>query len=138
MRSPVPTAHDFATTERAQPKLPPVMDSMPIRQLVDILHVDLARRGEDAAIGEIGALANFNGAEQFGNDEIGVGIALAMRVRRHVDRHAVDPQGDVVAVVEREAAQEILIRFARTGMLRDKQARERFRARRPVARREWR
>ena len=41
---------------------------------------------------------------------------------RHVDRHAVDLDGEIGAVVEIEAAQEILVGFAFAGMLGDDQA----------------
>ena len=41
---------------------------------------------------------------------------------RHVDGHAVDPDREIGAVVEVEAAQEILVGFALAGMLGDDQA----------------
>jgi len=45
-----------------------------------------------------------------------------VRVRDHVDRHSVDPGREVRAVVEIEAAQEHLIRFAGAAVLRDDHA----------------
>ncbi len=53
----------------------------------------------------------------FRNQEIDVGITLAMAMRGHVDRHAVDGDGEVRTVIKIEAAQEILIGFAFAGML---------------------
>jgi hypothetical protein len=61
-----------------------------------------------------------------GNEEIDVGIALAVTMRGHVDRHAVDRDGEIGAVVEVEAAQEILVGFALAAVLRDDQARDSF------------
>ena len=49
-----------------------------------------------------------------------------MAVRAHVDGHAVDGDGEVGAVVEIEAAQEILVGFALAAVLRDDQARHRL------------
>ena len=45
-----------------------------------------------------------------------------MAVGAHVDRHAIDGDGEIRAVVEIEAAQEILVGFAFAGMLRDDQS----------------
>ena len=39
-------------------------------------------------------------------------------MRRHVDRHAVDARGEVGAVVQVEAAQEVLVRLAVAAVLR--------------------
>ena len=46
-----------------------------------------------------------------------------MRVRRQVKRHAVEEYGEVCAVVEIEAAKEILVGLAAAGVLRDDHAR---------------
>lgn len=61
-------------------------------------------------------------ADEFGNEEVDVGIALAMAMGAHVGGHAVDGDGDVAAVVEVEAAQEVLVGFSLAGMLRDDEA----------------
>ncbi len=45
-----------------------------------------------------------------------------MTVRRHVDRYAVDARRQVRAVIEIEAAQEELVRFAVAAVLSDDQA----------------
>ena len=81
-----------------------------------------ADRGEVAFVGEVGALAHVHRADQFGDQEIEIGIALAVRVRAHVDRHVVDVDREIGAVVEIVAAQEILVGFALAGVLRDDQA----------------
>jgi len=46
-----------------------------------------------------------------------------VRVRAHIDGHAVDVNGEVSAVVEVEAAQEVLIGFALATVLRNDQPR---------------
>ena len=45
-----------------------------------------------------------------------------MRVRRQVKRHIVEEYGEIRAVVEIEAAQEILVGLAAAGVLRDDDA----------------
>jgi hypothetical protein len=46
-----------------------------------------------------------------------------MRVGGQIERHVVDEDGEVCAVVQIEAAKEVLIRLPTTGMLRDDEAR---------------
>jgi hypothetical protein len=62
--------------------------------------------------GEVGTSADPHRLDQLGNEEADVGVALAVAVGSHVDRHAVDPDGEIGAVVEIEAAQEVLVGFA--------------------------
>ena len=92
-------------------------------QGVDI--IDLHRPGgvEIAEIGEIRALAVMQGADQLGDHEIEIGIALAMRMGAHVDRHVVERDVDIGAVIEVEAAQEILVGLALAAVLGDDQPR---------------
>jgi hypothetical protein len=52
---------------------------------------------------------------QFGDQEIEVEIAMA--VAAHVDRHAIHKPGEIGAMIEVEAAQEILVGLALTRML---------------------
>ena len=85
-----------------------------------------AGRGEVALVGEVRPLADADRADQFGNEEVQVRIALAVAMGAHVDRHAVDRDGEIGAVVEVEAAQEILVRFAFAAVLGDDQAGRRF------------
>ena len=74
--------------------------------------------GKISDIGEIRPFAKIDPLYRFGNDEIEIEIALPVSVRRHVDRHAVHEPGKIRAVIEIEPAQKILVRLARTGMLR--------------------
>jgi hypothetical protein len=50
--------------------------------------------------------------DQLGDHEIQIGIALTVRMRRHVHRHPRQVRLEISAVVEVEAAHEVLIRFA--------------------------
>ena len=72
----------------------------------------------------IGALLIVDPLDQLGDDEVEVEIALAVAVAAHVDRHAVDESGEVGAVIEVEAAQEILVGLAGAGMLGGDEARD--------------
>ena len=54
--------------------------------------------------------------------KVDIGVALPVAMGRHVDGHAVDPDGEIGAVVKVEAAQEILVGLALSGMLGDDQA----------------
>jgi hypothetical protein len=65
-------------------------------------------------------------AHDLGDHEVGIGIALPVPVRAHVDGHAVDADREVRAVVDIEAADEILVGFAFAAVLRDDEARHRL------------
>ena len=60
---------------------------------------------------------------QLRDQKVDISVALPVAMGRHVDRHAVDPDGKIGAMVEIEAAQKILVGFALSGMLGDDQAR---------------
>jgi hypothetical protein len=90
-------------------------------EAVAVLDVRRAGRREIAVLGEVRALAIVDLLDQLRDQEVQVGVALAVRVAGHVGRHAVDEGGEVGAVVEVVAAQEILVRLAVAGMLRDDQ-----------------
>ena len=61
--------------------------------------------------------------DELRNQEVEIGIALAVRVRRHVDWRTCDGHREVAAVIEIEPAQEVLIGFSLTAVLRDDHAR---------------
>ena len=75
--------------------------------------------GEIPDIGGEGPLGIVDALDELGDDEVEVGVALPVGVRAEVDGQAVDAEGEVGAVVEVEAAEEILVGFAAAGMLRD-------------------
>ncbi len=85
-----------------------------------LLGVTDARRADGCKVAvfrKVRPLVVLHARNQFGNQEIQVGVALAVRVGRHVDRHARDPRCEIGAVIEVVAAQEILVRLAVAGML---------------------
>ena len=96
------------------------------RQPAEIVDIDGACGSEIALVGEVWPLADIDRPDQFRNQEIDVGVTLTMSVARHVDRHAVDRDGEIGAVVEIEAAQKILVGFALAGMLGHDQPRHRL------------
>ena len=96
------------------------------RHAVEQADMHGARRGEVAFVGEIRAFADVDGADQFGNQEIEIGVALAVAVRAHVDGHAVDRDRQIGAVIEIHAAQKILVGLAVAGVLGDDQAGDDF------------
>ncbi len=93
------------------------------RDVAPVDDVGRARRREVALVGEIGALAVTHLFDQLGDEEVDVGVTLAVRVRRHVDGDAVHAHREVGAVVQVEAAQEVLVRLAVAAVLRDDQPR---------------
>ena len=75
-----------------------------------------ARGGEIADVGEIRSLADVQAGDGLRHQPIEVGIALAVRVRRQIDRHVVDEDRQIRAVIEIIAAQVILIGLAAVGV----------------------
>ena len=59
---------------------------------------------------------------KFRDDGVHVRVTFAVRVRRQVERHVVEINGEVGAVIEIEAAQEILVGLAAAGVLGDDDA----------------
>ena len=95
-------------------------------ELVDQADVRGAGGREIAFVGVVRALAVMHAADHFRHHEIEVRVTLAVRVRAHVDRHAVDEGGEVGAVVQVEAAQEVLVGLAVAAVLGDDHARHEF------------
>ena len=93
-----------------------------LRQTIHIVHAHRTGSREVALFGKVGAFLVGNAVYEFGDDEVQIGVALAMRVRSHVDRHAGHRGGEIRPMVEVEAAQEVLVGFAVTAVLRDDQA----------------
>jgi len=108
------------------------MASFAVADAVEQIDVHRTNRGEIALVGEIMSLADVDRTDQFGNEEIQVGISLTVRVGAHIDRHLVDGDCEIGTVVEIEPAQEVLVGLAVAAVLGDDQARNDFkRFRRP-------
>lgn len=64
--------------------------------------------------------------DELGDEEVEVGVALPVRVRRHVDGHPLETRLEVRAMIEVEAANEVLVRLAVARVLRDDEPRHGF------------
>ena len=84
--------------------------------------MEIAGRPEVALVGEIGSLADQNTADCLRHQPVEVCVTLTMGMRAHVDRHVIDVDGHVGAVVEIVATQEVLVGFALAAVLRDDQS----------------
>ena len=91
-------------------------------EAAEIVDMRRAGRREIALLGKIRPLAEGDPVDQLGDQEIEIGVALAVGMGSHVDRHAADVGREIGAVVEVEAAQEILVGLTVAGMLGDDQA----------------
>jgi len=74
--------------------------------------IDRPRRGEIAILRQIGPLVDIDAFDSLRNDEIEVGVPLAMRMGTQVDRHSVGKKCDIRAVIRIEPAQKILVGLA--------------------------
>ncbi len=92
-------------------------------QIIAKPDVHRADRPEVAGRGIVGPLGVIQAVGDLGHEEVLVGIALAVGVGRPVHRHAVDEAGEIGAVIEVEAAQQVLVGLALAGVHRDHQAR---------------
>ena len=87
---------------------------------------DGAGRGEVADVGVVGALLVVDLLHQLRNQEVQVGVALSVAVARQVQRDAAEERREVGAVIEIEAAQEVLVGLSGSAVLRRDQAGNRF------------
>ena len=82
-------------------------------------------RSSRAIVADIGVIRTFleiHPLHKLRDDGVHVRVALAVRVRRQVQRHIVDENGEIRAVVEIETAKIILVGLAAAGVLRDDEA----------------
>ena len=79
--------------------------------------MQIAGGGEIALVGKVGPFADVERADRLRHQPVQVGIALAVRMGAHVDRHVVDGDREIGAVIEIVAAQKILVGFALAGVL---------------------
>ena len=85
-------------------------------------NVERADRAEIPDIGEIRTFADVQRVDDFRHQEVEVGVTLAVCMGAHVDRHVVDRDRKIGAVIEIVAAQEILVGFAFATVLRHDQS----------------
>ena len=86
-------------------------------QGIDGCRLGGAGKREIPDIGAIGSLAIVDPRDGFGDHRIEIEIALAMGMGSHVQRHIIERQREISAVIKVEAAQEILIGLAAAGVL---------------------
>lgn len=98
-----------------------VVDSVDFAMLSDEIDVHGSYRGKIALVGKVGAFFDVDRFDQFRNLKIQIGPALSVAMRAHVDGHPVDGNRQIGPVVEIDAAQKVLVRFAFAAMLRDHQ-----------------
>src|SRR5262249_22507850 len=81
--------------------------------------VDRRRRVEVANLWKIGPLVRINPFDRLGNDEVEIGVALAVSVGAKVNRHAVGKEGHVRPVVGIEPSNKVLVGLACTTKMLD-------------------
>ncbi len=98
----------------------------PLLDAVAQIDGERAGIGEVAGVGEVWAFADIQTADGFRHQPVQIGVTLAVGMGRQIDRHVVDEDRQVGAVIEVVAAQIILIGLAAVGMLDHRQAGRRF------------
>ena len=93
-----------------------------IRRVVHPAQLGAAGGGEVAVAQAVAALAVVVAGQQLGNQEVEVQVALAVTVRGQVERHALDRDGEVGAVIQVEAPREVLVGLALAAVLRGDEA----------------
>ena len=78
--------------------------------------------GEVALLRRVRPLEDAHGANQLGDDEVRVGVAVAVVVARVVDGDAVDGELEVLPFVRVEAAQEHLLGVTGASFVREQEA----------------
>jgi hypothetical protein len=76
-------------------------------------------RCEVALRGEVGPLVVLDALDELGDDEVEVGVALAVGVRPEAHRDAIKRREEVGSVVEVEAPEEVLVRLPGAAVLGD-------------------
>ena len=93
---------------------------------VEVAECSRRRRRRNRLRRVIRSLVVVDPRDELRDHEIEIGVALPMCVRAHVDRHAGEIGREIGAVIEIEAAQEILVRLAGAAVLGDDHARDVF------------
>ena len=93
-----------------------------LRQRLGKFHMGICSRAKVADIRVIRTFFEIHPLHKLRDDGVHVRVALAVRVRWQVQRHIVEENGDIRAMVEIEAAQKILVGLAAAGVLRDDEA----------------
>ncbi len=95
-------------------------------QLLIEHHIGVSRRTIVADFTVIRTFPGIHPLHKLRDDGVHVRVAFAVRVRSQVQRHAVEENGDVRAMVKIEATKKVLVGLAAACVLRDDQAGERL------------
>jgi len=90
-----------------------------LRQRLEEHHVGRCSRAVVADIGIIRTFLEIHPLHQFRDHGVHVRVPLTVRVRGEIQRHTVEGEGDIRAVIEIETAKKILVGLAAAGVLRD-------------------
>ncbi len=112
---PAPASVEPPAASRPQPCSPPSNERL--LEAVDRRDERRADHREIADVGAVGSLAEVDPLDDLRQQAVDVEVALAVAVRAQVPGHAVDVRREVRAVVEVEAAQEVLVRLAAARVL---------------------
>ena len=85
--------------------------------MIQRAHQGCPCQGEVAQICPVRALAIVDAVDHLGDDAVDVQIALTMAMAAEVQRDIIQQSGEVRAVIQVEAAQEVLVGLAAAGML---------------------
>ena len=105
------------------PILPKLSGDEVVREDVVEVEVGAAGAGKVPVPGGVGAFEIVDAFEEFGKEQVQVGVTLTVCVGAHVERHPVEGEREVRAVIEIKAPQEILVGLAPAGVLGDDHAR---------------
>lgn len=114
----------IAERERLRDQEPLIVEAparhleQPVGEAGDEVDFGAAGAREVAALGPVEALVEADALDRLGDDEVHVGVPLTVAMGRLVDRHAAHGDREVGAVVEVEAAEEVLVRLAAARVLR--------------------
>jgi hypothetical protein len=77
-------------------------------QAVHVVDIDRTGRREVSVFGVVRALLELNPAHELRNQQVGIGVAVEVRLRWKIHRNTRDRRGEVGPVIEIEAAQVVV------------------------------
>ncbi len=90
-----------------------------LRQTIKVLDIGRTGGGKVAVLRVIRAFCVIQLLNQLGNQEIEIGVTLAVGMGRKVYWHPIKIRRKIGSVIEVKTSQEILVRFTSSGMLSD-------------------
>ena len=96
------------------------------RQPVQCVHQGCTGQCKVSEVGAVGPFAVIDAVDDLGDQSVDIQITLTMPVAAEVQRYVVQQSGEVGAVVQIKAAQEVLVGLAAAGVLSGDEARNHF------------